>query len=224
MATKVRVNTVSQVNTPQGGDVLVCEGILKIIPAPNGNNYLNLNGYWANPVIISETEQPEVGDSILVNRPAIGLYTGLRIEVVTHVFDTGYNVTSSDWAQEDIKSGDVLRSEYWLPKQYLVGKILALPENFSSKHRDKISEEKIKDGEKVHVLCMEYLPALDGTKCDDKLIAHNGRDEVTLYKIKPDVQQLAEEYADEIIEKTNYSSSKIHLVEAFKAGWNGKPI
>jgi hypothetical protein len=213
MTTKVKINTVSQMNTPQGGDVIVCEGILIIVPTRLGNNYLNLEVEgWCNPYIYSPTESINYNDYVLVRRTE----SHFTIERITAIFDDAYNSLTTEWSSETEQA-------IYLPKKYVVGKILALPDEFSSKHLSNIYNKKLVNGSKVLVQCMGVMDALDGNSSDDKFIAHNGSGLVTLHKYN-DLQERAEAYADKIIKDTTYSDARIHLIEAYKTGHHEKDL
>jgi hypothetical protein len=56
---------------------------LLIIDAPDGGNYLNLDGRWANPIIVSETENYKPGDNVYYHGKLIrnvgGLIKGIGV-------------------------------------------------------------------------------------------------------------------------------------------------
>lgn len=135
-ATKVK--TTQTIKDSQKGDVIVHKGKFILIPIDQKKDPFGSGP--PNYFIISETEEIEVGDKVLTSYG--------KILIVTHKFDTGYNVTEINWYKENPNKG-----EYWLANKDIRGKILALPENFSPKHLQAIVDGKLKDDMECFIEC-----------------------------------------------------------------------
>lgn len=116
--------------TDSQGEHIVCRGKLIIV---------SLNGQIANlqPLIISETEEIEVGNKIFANNPGtqeLGIFTAKsRNKREWYIEELSYSVSSCR-------------------------KILALPEHFSPKQLQAIVDGKLRDGDEVFVECESIGP------------------------------------------------------------------
>ena len=94
------------------------------------------NSKVIKPIIISETEEIEVGDNI---------YHKLDGRVIIFTKEI-YHKCSND------------------PKQYGYKKVLTLPENFSPKHLQSIADGKLKDSDEVCIECEKYPADIKGNE------------------------------------------------------------
>ncbi len=140
------------------------------------------SGDCLDPIIISETQQIEVGDWVYGgNKPSI-------IQV-----------------RDDSHLQYLLRASEAYP-QYKFFVVLTLPEHFSPKHLQAIVDGKMKDGDKVLVECEEDFSAecIESGKCNckgnndkctktyDYKIKLNSSNHITLHKVEQQKYTLEE--------------------------------
>jgi hypothetical protein len=117
--------------------ILVTDGIFLLIPSVEPTKVIlqavskelnrAIGNFFFNPIIISETEQIEVGDPwININDQTLGIH---------------YSATEHD--VQMIKQKNATNCK----------KILALPENFTSKQIQAINDKRLRDGDKLLVEC-----------------------------------------------------------------------
>ena len=193
---------------------MVCKGKLKFIyqpisqggkiPKPDGINRIYKDGYELKPIIISETEEIEIGDKVLYKDTS------------------GYLILT-------LKTKDADR--YWWEENSCsrvgnkIYKILALPEQFSDKHLQDIVDDELDDGDEVLVKCEHHIdqhpdwrPSYDNP--DDPptiswdMIHLDQQNHITLFPIKQSLEEAAKEYGI----KTQIDWHQKIAEKSFKAG------
>jgi len=126
MKNQVKVSKTETYKDSQG-EHYVCRGRLVLVKyfftKDGATSIVNINKKLYKPIIISETEEIELGDKALHCWP-----------------DADYKIVECN------KSNKESIQEHW-------NKILVFPENFSSKHLSAIVDGKLKDGDEVFVEC-----------------------------------------------------------------------
>lgn len=138
---QVKVKSVENYEDKQGKH-LVCKGKLVLIRTGLINAILqipnNFEGFdYYKPIIISETEEIEVGDKFITEQNHIFICTSKDDNCIKFfkegLEDDGYEYTTTNGR-----------------------KILVLPEQFSTKQLQAIVDGKMKDGDEVYVECEGY--------------------------------------------------------------------
>lgn len=193
MNTTIKVSGEIREVTTLSKNIQVTEGILKIIPQGK-----HLTTHWfydedeqaVMPVIISETEEVEMGDIILVNDAHLYYYN-------PHQHPNNAPFPSMAIIQKEDK------------------KVLALPDDFTKKHLNAIVAGKIKEGDKVLVECTNYIPqgGIDATNAHhpERIIKHP----LTIHKAEQswdDIRAAYQSYKSKTLAEPQ-GASNLHLFE-----------
>jgi hypothetical protein len=146
-------------------EILVTKGKLILVPAllqyaiDKKWNYLNVEGKYYFPFIISELEKFQEGDL---------LYDPVKENIADKIFE-------------------VNAQTFFYAMTYSCRKILATPENFNGVYRGRIRNKILKDGDEVYIRCelesaKNYVEA--ATKDFKCYISYDYAKDIKLYSIK----------------------------------------
>lgn len=182
--------------TDSQGEHIVHEGKLVLMKYTLDKEvFVNIEGAYKYPIVVSETEEIEVGDKVLY---ANSTYDVIRI---------------------DEHNRPIVMLEDEEAQLAIWDKVLALPNQLSEKHLQAIVDGKMKDGDDVYVECQV------NTTFDLDSIWLDKNNHITLFPAKQSLEEAAIEYSEHLRSMPEFKdvgSEFIEMVYKEGAKWTEK--